>query len=141
MAFINEQIPASDLEKYGIVDINDEANVVNFESMWTVDRERNIYLRWMSPERGQPGRNNFTFYWKGFLFFIALKRDGNGIRGGKGTTIWSIWPGDGEGHLHLPISLETERVNIIADLKTALTAFKEFGVYTTTSEHTAYFEF
>lgn len=43
--------------------------------------------------------------------------------------------------MNLPKELEEKKPEIIADLKAALTVFKDFGIYSTLIEHTATFEF
>jgi hypothetical protein len=141
MGFTNEFISEEDNKKYGISEINKKTNKANIGCDWTIDRERNIYLRWMTYDREMSGRNDFTFYWKGTLFNIALKRDGDGVRGGKGWTTWSIWKFFGKNYLQLPVELESHREEIIADLKAALIIFKDFGMRSSIADHTANFEF
>jgi hypothetical protein len=141
MAFINEFISEEDDKKYGISEINKKAHVANYKCDWTIDRERDIYLRWMRYDREMSGRNDFTFYWKGNLLDIALKRHGDGVRGGKGWTTWAIWQFLGKNYLQLPENLESYRKEIIADLKAALVAYKDFGIRSSIFDHTANFEF
>jgi len=46
MAFVNEHIPQEDVEKYGLESIDKNFIVGGTNSRaWTIDRERNIYLR------------------------------------------------------------------------------------------------
>jgi len=116
MTFVNEEVPKQDIEKYGLREINKKFLIGDFEYEW-------------------------TFYWKGILLTIRLKRRGEGVRGGKGSTTWAMQPSMGSTSLWLPKELESKREEIIADLKDALRAFKDFGLGSTIADHTAYFEF
>jgi hypothetical protein len=140
MAFINERISEEDLENYQIAEIDSRNHKANFESEWTRDREKDIYLRWMSFER-EPFYDNFCFYWNGTLLDIRLKRQEIGVRGGKGSTTWSMYPWGGHKTFWLPETIEKSREEIVKDLKEALTIFKDFGLGSTISEHTVIFEF
>lgn len=137
MGFINEEVPEQDIEKYGLRSINKKFLVGDFGYEWTIDRERDIYLRWMRCDREEPSETDFSFYWKGILLKIRLKRRGEGVRGGKGSTTWKLL----NSPLSLPDELESNREEIIADLKEALRAFKDFGIDSAIVDHTAYFEF
>jgi hypothetical protein len=141
MTFVNEEVPKQDIEKYGLREINKKFLIGDFEYEWTIDRERDIYLRWMCYDPEEPSENDFSFYWKGILLTIRLKRRGEGVRGGKGSTTWAMQPSMGSTSLWLPKELESKREEIIADLKDALRAFKDFGLGSTIADHTAYFEF
>ena len=50
MAFANEYIPAADIEKYGIKEFDKKNHIAHYEPDWTVDHERDIYLRYVSSE-------------------------------------------------------------------------------------------
>lgn len=141
MAFVNEIISDDDLQKYGIAEINDRECVATYQCKWTRDRERDIYLRWMRADRDQPGRNEFMFYWKGTIFPVVLKREGEGVRGGKGSNTWSIWKNNDGDRLWLPPELEVSRKDVINDLKEALVAYKDFGLLSVIVDHTAKFTF
>ena len=43
--------------------------------------------------------------------------------------------------MNLPEELQEKKPEIITDLQAALTVYKDFGVYSTLTEHTASFEF
>lgn len=135
MAFVNERVPEQDIDKYGLRTINEKYLKGDFDYRWTIDRTRDIYLRWMTYDREDIGRNDFSFYWKGSLIPVRLYRQGHGVRGGTGCTTWKFagwW---------LPEELTLQRDQIIADLKEALIAYKDAGIGSTIAEHTAYFEF
>jgi hypothetical protein len=141
MTFVNEKISEVDRQKYGITEINKKECTSDYKPEWTRDHERDIYLRWMNSERDQPGRTNFTFYWKGTLFPVTLKRAGDGVRGGMGWNTWSIWAFSNRNYLQIPSQLECHREEIVLNLKEALTAFKDFGTHSAIADHTAQFTF
>jgi hypothetical protein len=138
MAFVNERVPQSDVVKYGLEAINKKAMKGTFEYFWTVDRARDIYLRWMEANRDEPSQQVFWFYWKGSLLEISLDIvSADGQRGGKGSTTWGFTGGV----FHLPSNLEPHRGEIMLDLKESLCAYKDFGALSSVVEHTAYFQF
>lgn len=141
MPFINEKISDIDRRKYAISEINLRENVSDYSPEWTRDKDRDIYLRWMNSEREQPGRQNFTFYWKGTLFHVVLKKEGEGVKGGKGWNKWSVWAFSNRKDLPIPPAIEQHRDDVVAALKEALTAYKDFGINSWVVEHTAYFDF
>ncbi len=141
MAFVNEEIPTEDEKKYRIDEINKEFLMPPGDSSWTMDRDRDIYLRWMEADREEPSEQQVSFYWKGGRFIIDLKRDEEGKYGGKGSTTWS-WngmypPENPKGQAILDNHLE----EIVTDLKEALKTYKDGGIYSTIADHTAYFDF
>lgn len=141
MAFVNEEVPEQDIEQYGLRTVNKQFLVGDFAYEWTIDRKRDIYLRWIRRDREAPAETDFSYYWRGALLKIRLKARGEGVRGGKGSTTWSTVPGLSGIPLWLPLELESKREEIIVDLKDALRAFKDFGLDSAIAEHTAYFEF
>ena len=141
MAFVTEFIPEDDLIKYCIAEINDKVRKANFESEWTIDREKDVYLRWMRTERGDVGKNDLMFSWKGTVFWVALCRSGNTERGEKGWTRWTIWSYGGNSNLHVPEELKPHYDEVVKDFKDALTAYKDKGAFSQFSDHTASFDF
>jgi hypothetical protein len=80
MAIVTERMSPSDILKYGELEKNSEWRfVLNPENLprWTIDRERNIYLRGLSFDWQEPARRAFVFYYKGsyFLFRTELSPD------------------------------------------------------------------
>lgn len=142
MGFKNEKISEEDIQKYGIREINKRVNKSDVNSEWTIDIDRDIYLRWMRNDREMQGRSDFNFYWKGTLFDISLKRcvtgDGKGL---GGSSTWAIWAYNGRPDLWLPETIEKYRKEIVADLKDALVTFGEFGTYSKISNYSIHFEF
>ena len=136
MAFTNEYISEEDIKKFGIEEIDKRYRKAHYKPDWTVDRDENIYLRHMRVGREELCNHAyFTFYWGGELIDVELKRRGEGVRGGKGTTTWTLVI------LKLPDVLKDNKPEIIENLKAALKAFGESGVLSSVVEHTATFEF
>ena len=133
MAFINEHISADDIEKYDIESIDKRFIVGGVSSKnWTIDRERNIYLRIVARVREDyRHESTWTFFWNGELLLVELdniKTDGKA--GGERTGHKRIR------RLEIPQHLKSHRDEIIDDLKEALTAYKDGGVYATATEYT-----
>jgi hypothetical protein len=79
MAFVNEYIPEADYEKYGLREIDERmippglpAPRIKSRS-WTVDRDRNMYLRKFSHGRFPEDAHlsGWTFFWRGELLWFA----------------------------------------------------------------------
>jgi hypothetical protein len=149
MAFITEYIPADDIEKYGIKDICKFFMVGCYEADWMIDRERNTYLLYLKSGREEAAQDlEFYFYWQGHATFLRVHRNGGGTRGGPGWSHYSfLRMGRPEVHftvikeILLPDELKQHQAQIIADLKDALIAFKDFGMYSTSTESTTTFDF
>ncbi|MEH6420748.1 hypothetical protein [Pseudomonas sp. CGJS7] len=133
MPFLNEFIPAADVEKYDLKAINAKFVVGRTNARdWTVDRDRDIYLRNVATGAGaEPELRNqttWTFYWHGEL--LTLRLDLLDASGGPGEPGWShwklVWLNGSSG---LPLHLEQFRGQIIGDLREALTAYQGSGVY------------
>lgn len=89
MAFVNEYVSDEDVKKYGLEEINRRYSKIDIPGRfsWTVDRERNIYLRKMRSDK-DAFWEDFTFFWQGELLAVRLSEEGTAIRGGTGTTRW-----------------------------------------------------
>ena len=75
MAFVNENIPASDIGKYNITYFNRKLHCSDVS--WTIDRERNIYLRRIrSGREDEAKRTEFSVYWKGTLLEFDVWSEG-----------------------------------------------------------------
>jgi hypothetical protein len=136
MTFVIEKVPELVIEKYGMREINKKLQAGDFDYEWVIDRERDVFLRHVRRgDRDRPQLHYFSLYWKGTLISICLEKHGEGTRGGKGSTTWS-WA-DGK----IPEQLTSRRQEILADLKEALVAYKDFGSYSTIADHTAHFKF
>ena len=135
MAFINEYIPEADVKKYGLEEIDKRFIVVGTNARdWTIDRERDIYLRNVANGREElRHQSTWTLYWKGSLLVVELDMiSACGERGGHGWSHYKL------GFIGIPPCLEDKREEVIADLRETLTAYGGGGVYTTrtTSETT-----
>ena len=136
MSFVLEEIPQEDIAQYGLQEINDAMVVVGFGNGWVIDRERNIYLRWIRFDLEYRSEMKFTFFWKGSLLELAIKS----VLTGEGTTSRSIiWKMDYA--LILPAELEPHRIELLQDLRDALRAYKNFGVDSSSTRFEAKFEF
>lgn len=145
IAFVNERISAEDAKKYGIAEINkDFIFGPDAVRLWTIDRDKNVYLRRMKNDREEPTEHEVSFFWKGALFHIDFKVTGGvekTAEGWKGRTHWS-WNG-----MRRPKNpddqtiLDEHRQEILTDLKEALAAYKDIGVFSKMVEHSATFDF
>jgi hypothetical protein len=144
MPFVNEYIPAEDIEKYKLKEIDKKFIVGGTNARdWTVDRERSMYLRNVAIGGGaEPEIRNQTkwsFFWHEEL--ITLRLDlikGGGGRGEPGWSHWKlVWLNGSNG---LPEHLKAHKVQMLEDLKEALTAYKDFGAYSSNTDYHIIFE-
>ncbi len=141
MAFVNEYIPAEDVKKYGIEEINKKI-IMDFNSsrQWTIDRERGIYLRCVSAGREDwRHETGWTFYWKGRLLWVRLDMISfDGQPGGARKSNWKLVQlkeMDDSSTNHLPDDLKPLQSEIVADLREALLAENGGGVYSHIKEY------
>jgi hypothetical protein len=133
VTFVNEYIPIEDIKKYDIENINKRFIVGGTNSQsWTIDREKNIYLRTVARGREEfSHQSTWTFYWRGELLEVELENiSTTGSRGGACS-----------GHkrlrnIEIPQHLETRKAEIISDLKEALAAYKDGGIFATATTYT-----
>lgn len=85
MTFVNEYVSEEDIKKYMLDEIwlkyhPEEKSVPNhYRHEWTVDRERDIFLKWISVGREEySNRLTFVLYWKGELFTVDIDLIGVG---------------------------------------------------------------
>jgi len=136
MGFVNEFVPEEDIVKYGLKEIDKRYMKGHYKPDWTINREKDVYLRWMHAGREEYSNvHDFTFYWKGTLLDVVLSHRGSSVRGGAGETIWTLES------FRIPQELSQHRLEIIDDLKEALVTYKTFGIRSSVTEHTAKFEF
>ncbi len=136
MAFVNEYIPPEDVEKYHIKEIDKQFFKGHYKPDWTIDRERDIWLRYMTKDH-EDFANHWTFalYWKGRLLSIELELSGGGKNRGEQWRNYKIV------RLGLGSALKAHETEIKADLKEALVAFRDAGVHSTSTQFTATFDF
>ncbi|WP_443190348.1 hypothetical protein [Pseudomonas indica] len=136
MGFVNEFMSAEDIKKYGIEEINRRFLKSNYAPTWTVDRQRNIYLRQVASGREEfAGQKDYTFYWRGEMVVVRLDKSGGGVRGGEGWCHYKML------RLDLPEVLKDQCQEVLDDLKEALIAYQDAGVDSVTTKHTATFDF
>ncbi|WP_151449183.1 hypothetical protein [Lacisediminimonas profundi] len=147
MPFVNEYIPADDVKKYHIEEINKKVYLgFNGSTQWTIDRARDIYFRQVARGREEFRSETInTFDWKGRLIWLTLEglskeeaQQAEGERFGEGEPVdprsrlvafkLVHWSEDGSGYLSS--ELKARRSELIRDLKEALEASKGgIGVY------------
>lgn len=145
MAFVNERISAEDAEKYGIDEINKDFIMgPGAAHLWTIDREKNVYLRRIKNNQDEPTEHEVSFFWKGALFHIDFKVTGRGEKtaeGWKSGTHWSWNDMRCPNNPNDQVVLDEHRQEILADQKEVLTAYKDIGALSKMVEHTATFDF
>jgi len=145
MAFVNERISAEDAEEYGIDEINKDFIMgPGAAYYWTIDRDKNIYFRWMKGDREEPTEQQISFFWKGALFHIEFKRSGGGEKTAEGGKGWTHWSWNGMRRPKNPDDqaiLDAHRAEILADIKDALRCYKDAGALSSLNDHTATFDF
>jgi hypothetical protein len=139
MSFVNEYISPEDVEKYQLKAIDDRTHIGRTKARdWTIDRQRNIYLRNIAIGGGADpdirNRTEWTFYWHDEPLTLRLDLlEGSGGRGEPGWSHWLLVRVNGS--YGLPSSLKTHKVQFLADLKDALVTYKDFGVYSTNTDY------
>lgn len=131
MAYVNEYIPEADVKKYGLEEIDSKflSTGINRRD-WTIDRERDIYLRQVTTGRDELSTiSKWTFYWKGNLLWF--QREALGVAKGA----------DGLRHsssriskFTLPEHLEAQRQDIYRDLNDAFGTYGGGGVFSSSTD-------
>ncbi|WP_238691782.1 hypothetical protein [Xanthomonas arboricola] len=139
MPFINEFIPELDVVKYDLEVIDRDFVVGGTNARdWTIDRDRDMYLRNVANGGGTEievrNKTKFSFYWHGELLTLRLDLvDGGGARGQPGWSHWRLmWINGGDG---LPEHLKADKDQFIAGLKEALLTYKDFGVHSRNTDY------
>ena len=129
MIFVNEYIAAEDFEKYHLREI-DKHHVVGGVNarQWAVNREQDSYLRRLTRGREDWAHvSEWTFRWSGTdytLYFHLV--DASGRPGEPGSVRWALIRVNGQdARSRLP---EPQR-EFLKDLESALTAYKDGGIY------------
>lgn len=136
MSFVNEFVSNADVKKYDLDEVNYKFWKADSRFDWTINRERDIYLRWMKSGRGESGlQQEFSLYWDGTLLAVRMSSSCVLRQDGTKALIWKLH------HLVLPGAMKARRDEIIEDLKEALTVYKTDGVRSTHDEHSVIFEF
>jgi hypothetical protein len=136
MPFINEYISDENIKKYDIEALDERFHKGHYEPSWTVDHERNMYLRYMTKEHEEFSNHlTYCFYWKGVVIEVVVITTGGGVRDGEQWGHYKLL------QLKLPANLTTQEAEIKADLKEAFIAFKDWGVFSNSTVFTATFDF
>jgi hypothetical protein len=132
MAFVNEYIPAEDFDKYGLAEIDSKFLATGVKSRtWTIDRDREIYLRHVAAGRDElSGVSTWNLYWKGNLLWF--KQQGLAHRGSPGTPCWAHIK---VSKFDIPEPLRIHRDEIYQDLRDAFMAYRDGGVFATSTEY------
>jgi len=138
MTFINEYIPEKDIEKYNLKNIDSHFHPSINADDWTVDRERDMYLRQQSSGREEYAHESWwTFYWHGRLFSLQLDIvSAGGKPGGPGWSHYklrriALFEKDESSSF-----IEDHFTQITSDLEKALSAYKGGGVFSTRTSST-----
>jgi len=122
MSFINEYISDEDRERYKLDEV-DRRFVVGGTSSneWTIDKEREIYLRHVASGREEFSREStWTFFWKGFFIVIDLEIvDSKGGMGEPGWVHRKIT------RMEVPEDAFVFKEDIVFDLERAFTVYKD----------------
>ena len=112
MAFVNEYISEADIEKYSIRELDEKFRKMERKPHWTVDHERDIYLRYLHNEREEhSNRLTYYFYWKGTPLIVTVDIDsGGGARDAEQWISYKMW------RIEIPESLRPHEAEIIVDL-------------------------
>lgn len=138
MAFVNEMISEDDRKKYGLerVESGPGMRARAPQRDWTINHERQIYLRVI--DRGREEYNyesTWHFYCCGELMTVCLEMvDAGGKRGGHGWSHYKLVDCYKKGFF-VPDHLLGRRDEIIANLRDALTAYADGGIYSATTSH------
>ena len=142
MPFVNEYISPEDAAKYHLAEIDAKFNGGNISRQWTIDRERDMYLRNLSWGREEESRHEgvWTLYWKGTPLTLRLDLLGGG--GKPGNPGWSHWRLIYlNGSNGLPSTLQDHRQMILDHLKEALLAYKDGGVFSVNTDYAVTLDF
>ena len=132
MAFVNEEIPEADVEKYGLEKIDNELLSIGktYSRSWTIDRARDIYLRRVARGRDELSHiSTWTFSWKGVL--IWFKQEIIDFKGARNAPCWihqKVYD------FRMPESLQSHREEIFRDLHDAFLAYRDGGIFDTSTE-------
>lgn len=136
MTFMNEFISAGDYIKYGLTEIDRYYLKSDFKPHWTIDHDRDIYLRHVASGRDEfVGDYTYTFYRGGEVIKLSLHEKGETNTDLTARRNYALLT------ISLPPHLESERGGILADLKDALVARNGAGVYSSGITTHATFDF
>jgi hypothetical protein len=123
MPFANEIASDADIAKYKLRDINLRYHPMlrDMTCSWTVDRERDIFVRDMGTGREEfCNHHTFALHWKGTLVFWELATLDFSKDEGHYRTVWGLIKKNAAGIPYLPPEREANRAEIVSDFKEAL---------------------
>lgn len=140
--YVNEPISKEDRKKYKIDYWNERTACPN--DTWTINRDREIFLRHKEREREVDiPTNNYFFCWSGYLLHVVV----NVVSGGCGLPTWQHYSLESIGDFGacssriFPVDLEPKRSELLDDLRWALTAHRGDGVFSESPNFMATFDF
>lgn len=139
MAFVNERLSDSSYTELGFQSLDRSVAPLFISGShvkardWTVDRERDLYLRAFSNQGKEfddslwPG---WTFSWKGNLLWFSRRVVESG-----GTRNAPQWARSYIRHLQIPSHLAEHRTEILSDIVEAFQVYAGGGVFSTATNY------
>ncbi len=138
MAFVNELISEDDRKKYDLdkVECGPGMRAKTPQRQWTIDHEREIYLRVIKRGREEYNyKSTWHFCWRGELMTVCLETlSAGGERGGHGWSHYKLVDCYMKGFF-VPDHLLDRRDEIVKDLRDALIEYGDGGIYSSTTSH------
>jgi hypothetical protein len=128
MAFVSEYMSGADAEKYGIEAINNRFIIGGTRARdWTVDRDRDIYLRIVATGREETAsRSTWILFRQGNLIVVELDLvRTTGAVGEPSSSHYKLL------RLDMPSHLQSQKDAVLDDLREALTCYGDGGVFST----------
>jgi hypothetical protein len=136
MAFVNEYISPEDVVKYGIEEVDRRFLKVTFHPEWTIDKERDVYLRFVASGRdGFATQKYCTLYWRGVLLTVLLDQQIGTKPNGDQWRHYKLL------ELDMPRAVAAQRTEIVSTLKEGLIAYQGGGVDSGPTQSATTFEF
>lgn len=141
MAFVNEYIPEADYEKYDLRRICGEHNLKSlrgymYSQSWTIDRDCDAFLIpvWSHHESEFDG---WAFHWKSTWMFFEVTIS-KAVDSPVEDSCWSLYR---IRKFTVPKHLDRSKDNIVADLRSAFSAYAGGGVFCNRTHRSATVEF
>lgn len=136
MPFVNEYIQKEDFEKFNFSELNKRKKKGGgTANHWTIDQKADVWLRKFytesdhtEPGGGFTGVSVWDYYWKGHLMMIEIKT--LEIGGDRGKHCWARRR---LLSINIPHELKSQRPQILKDLETAFTAYKDGGIFSSST--------
>lgn len=130
MAFVNEYIPEEDIKKYDIATWDANLLKGHYQPDWTRDREHDIYLRYICTGREEfAGRWTFCFYRKGTVMSVDLDVSTGDTQTEGRWKHYKLVDMRLAPFSPMPEALIPQKGEILCDLKEALIAFGDAGLF------------